>query len=1320
MEDLRIYNQSKAQIEPPVEGTVYPEEDIQRVIDGSFLCYVDTTTPYLVSKIRGAWTGGTTPRKNQYIAVYQASSVDRLFTEFIDHLHTIENNPNWKTIETPSMADGDQKYQYPWILAENHSQNLCDLGLEPGEQTSILKLIEEGSTLDLGLTSHAAAAATLAYLAKEVDGDIKIGISQSGRSGGADIADIVLKPGTAKNFEPLNNATETKIQKRFEELEDDIVSYYHSSFEKALSSLLNDTNVYFWDIHAELLRVSNSCLEDGPQSNHISPPQTDPGSRICEVISAIRHGEILDNKYDLAQLSASRARSELRDSTGRIQNEISQRERNAEELSQDFFDDILSRVDRKPRTKAYNEVRTMLTIVSGSSQIPTQTKTVRQFAQFYGWLTEDKSLLQSEITTEQNKLLTRNQISELGIQETLEKKAEKYLQAEQDDIFTEFENWIKGDRISRTRHYRQLEELKNAITSSLQQETNSADLNDDLSNNLNRLHNNQILSDHDVQEIKKDVRDTITKEQRQIKRNHVEYKEDQITSSIDKTISTSSNPRNKFEKLRAIEVCLKENKTVQTRQYKIKRIENFVKELENDVILDKKARVDIREHGIQHIKNQYPHVRKDIKGHVIAEIRDLLDRIPFNNVPVATAGQDLKTLRQRSSTGNKSTGSISGEDEYIIDIDEYIKIVITGEVLNLPYFDSHTDVTLDEVLDTIRENIKTKISDLRDQYKEEIISDLKDIIRGLKEDTNVNTFWFIVLLDDLLDRLARSHNKSFHSRQLDSSIDEYFSTEVEDLYTHIEKINNNGYEFLKYNDVRDIRDRLESIFTRYLSKARAEYSDVVTHQIEQEISDIYHLDNLQIQGIGSLVEIKNDLIEIESNIQKARQSRSPSVDFIDLNDETLNGYRALDADSQNSVLGEVSEWLDENKSTVASKLSSKIHRSISMKLQEIETDSDSNTTKLRRYSQFCHFSQGGDWELQVDDSYSSAISGSLSHLFESDYKEIKNRLKADRQAAMAELRETIGAEFEAALDDIETEVDGLNPALNSVSKYIRGEKAELDAPHFATVVDIIEDIEELQAENVISSSEMDNIYTDLLEMVSDRKDPENKIPDISNQTIFAVIFVGVVIIALATVVFLPAVQQTPETNQFTVSSVIIEQEGTGVSFSGQTTATDRVGITLVGPGEEFQRTAAVTEGMFETSFSDLSHGEYDLLIHPTGNASDGTRIKTSIVAPSNSSSPFTSLAVHSNEQGVTITGASQGNETTLDFWISKVKSPTGKDNSTSFQTNRTVSVVNGKFSFLLANSSSGTYNIQVQQHNGSLARNFTLTVPDQGEFRYTK
>ena len=1319
MDEVRIYNQSKAQIEPPVEGTVYADDHIQKVIDGSFLYYVDTGKSYVVSKIRGAWTGGTTPRTNQYIAVYQGPSVEQLFTKFAESLNALENSPNWDTIETPTDDGGKLKYQYPWIIQNNHSKNLCDLGLELGEQTSILKILEEDDTLDLGLTSHAAAAATLAYLANEVDDDLKIGISPSGRSPGMDFADVVLKPGSTQNFEPLSDATKTKIQTRFEELEETIVNYYNSTFEDALSSLLNDNNFYFWEQHAELLRIENTCLEDRSHSSQFSAPQTNHGSRICEVISAIKHGEVIDNKYDLAQISGARARSELRDSAGKIQNAINEHEQTAEKRSQRFFDDILSDVDQKPRAQAYNAVNTMLTIVTDSNQTSTASRTVRRFTEFYGWLTEEKSLLNSKISSDKNKLLTQYQISKLDIKKTLQNKLKEYTRAEHEDIFTEFENWIKKNRVSRVRHYRQLETFRNAIESSSQRERRSIDINRDLSNTINRLYNNEILAEQNVKEIESDVIKSINKEESQITKEHVENKNEKIVSLIDQTISTTSNPLTKFDKLRAIELCLKSNKNAPTAQHNITRIENFVAELDDDPILNQKQIKDIREHGQHYIEDQYPNVRKDLKENLLTKITDLLDQIPFENVPVAIAGQDLKILKQRTATGNKSTGTISQKDKYINEINDHIFTVITGEAWNVPYFNSNTNITSDEVLNAFHEKINSRFSDLRKQYKNEIISEFDDTITRLNENTNISTYWYIILLDDLLDRLNRSHNKSIYSHQLNKSINEYFPDEIEPFYTHVEKINENNYSILKYNDVSDIQNRLESLLTQYLSEARNKFADTVTNQIKQEMSDMFILENLQSSSIEALVDTKNSLTNIDNNIQSIRQNRSQSIDLFNFSEEALNAYRVLDSNSQNSVLGEISEWIAENDSQVSSKLSSKIHRNISEKLHEIENSSDTHTTKLRRYSQFCNFSHGDNWELRVSDSYSSAISGNLLHLSESDYNEIRSRLEAKRQASLTELRKNIRTEFEAALDHIETEVDSLRTALNSLGTYITGEKTELTASHYEPAVEIVDDIEALYDDGVISYDEKEKIHSDLLNMISERKDIRDKIPGVSVQTIFAAALVGVVLIAIAAVMVVPTGQQPSNADQFTVSSVIIQQDDSSVRLSGRTSETDRVGITLVGSGEDIQRRVAVTDGTFETRFIGVSQGEYDLFIHPPGNESAGKRIRTNLITRSDSPSPFTTLLANSSKQGLTIAGTSSINGSSLDFQVSAVQSSNNEINSTKIQINRTVPVADGEFSFLLANASSGTYDIQVQQHNESLAREITLTVPDKGEFRYS-
>lgn len=282
MGEFRVYSTLAYQIEPTVHDPDQ-REDIRQLANNNVDCYLDLAESRIVCAFE-ANSSHVSRSKQRFLAEYVADETEELLLgipQRIEALEEDDSDGDWELIRESSNT--------VWGFESAQPRSLEDLGTDFGLELALEDLVEDGAKLDLGITGYPEAAVAVTYFASEIEGNQTIGVSSNGRTSAVRSAELVLKPGAAANFDPLNDRTASLIGKRINNQKSRIWDWFESAMHGELVELVG-SDLSHWSLYDELGGLESALTGGTPEStDHFI--RTEQAARIVELARALQQNE---------------------------------------------------------------------------------------------------------------------------------------------------------------------------------------------------------------------------------------------------------------------------------------------------------------------------------------------------------------------------------------------------------------------------------------------------------------------------------------------------------------------------------------------------------------------------------------------------------------------------------------------------------------------------------------------------------------------------------------------------------------------------------------------------------------------------------------------------------------------------------------------------------------------------------------------------------------------------------------------------------------------------------------------------------------------
>ena len=417
MAEFRVYTTLAYQIEPKVRDPE-PRSDIERLGDNGVDCYVDLSEPRIVCMFE-ADTSRVSRSRQRFLAEYVADDRSELLPGVVREIRALETDASAGTWE---IFD-EQASNVVWEFDAAESRSLGDLGADLSLELVLEELLEEGTDLDLGITGYREAAVAVTHFVREIDATPTLAVSSNGRTSPLDAVDLVLKPGTDANFDPLDDGTKSVIASRLQDQKSRISGWYESTMREALDGLV-DGDRTVWALYAELDRLERALSAERLDADDL---RTEEAGRIVALVRSLRRNERPPNRRVNPEVLDASGRTELAEERQAVEENAT--DRSVERLEADL--DALREFDRATEQGALRRARDALD-AGGSGEF--DRGAVRTFSEHVAEL-EDSDALDAD-----GKASVREEIDGL-----IDDRLDEILANERDDLLDRFETWLDDE-----------------------------------------------------------------------------------------------------------------------------------------------------------------------------------------------------------------------------------------------------------------------------------------------------------------------------------------------------------------------------------------------------------------------------------------------------------------------------------------------------------------------------------------------------------------------------------------------------------------------------------------------------------------------------------------------------------------------------------------------------------------------------------------------------------------------------------------------------------------------------------------------------------
>lgn len=999
MAKLLFYSTNGHQLDPETNSPSTAPGIFEKVIDYNLQLYVDSENLRVAALVR-AETTASTREVDTYYALYHGENREKLLVNFANALDQVSSGDVSSDHEWNFIQDGrEEQYELPWIAREESEKNLTDIGLDHAEQLSVEQLLSKGNQLTVGITSWRSTAIAINHVLKQPEIEISIGTHRydiSGKPAFLRDTSLIIKPGEAANFLPLDTSTSEKFSNRKESLVEAIEDQCKSVFKNQLTAVVESPI----NIREHDLLAIRSYLNNEPHDE----PRGQAGQELVAVIDKVTTGGIVNGKYDTKVLDDAERNVLTETFKDWIENKIDQISSDIDSQYQHRFEELIDSTVTYPRQQRYEVLEEVKNVIDDGSRPQTPDSITEQVKS----VLED--LQSSELIKNNQRRAIKNQVRDY-----IKGQQNECVEQERDYIESQFEN--ARETIRENSIEDQIILAKVAETE-IRENVEQHDTDGERSGRpreyiqaVEELEQSPIIGKALKSTIRNEELVNIRDLKHEIDRRFVERKENELRRPIE-------NGQSGFDSIKEEVSFLFQAKQIVSNtagfgftdepeidSYFLDQLQKTVTQLE---AVDRPIYVstrEVRNNVAQYIDDEIRRLEEAKFESIKTKILDDIDTKHYNHDPsevieeLSHLENQIRQLRNKSLNTTSSDGS---PYEIQQDILEYKQLFENQSRTIEPTVKN----TLDQILDGIEEQKNNQREILFNNIKEQFCEKIDDITSTFR----LTSYEKLCVLDRIAKELHMSVDiipkdsigPNFGSNLSTNSFKESIS-ELKECLVEIHISDSH----LDDNRRRELKSHFENILRQEI--------DIVRQDIKEELTDDI-IDKFRQEYLPNKRYIDcrvSELLSAIDNLESATPYHVNDQINLDLNDERQTYYNSLSDSLQNDIHNEVSDWISEEKQKIRSNaetISYKTHLEVLQSVTRLEDPLDT-IIALKQLQQVTNGSRNS-WPDAIDSKPDQPPKeydlGSKLSEFENDLRNnLKEEGKSYRDELTAELDNTL-------------------------------------------------------------------------------------------------------------------------------------------------------------------------------------------------------------------------------------------------------------------------------------------------------------------------
>jgi len=1214
MAELYLYNALGTQLEPKTDGTVEAEGIIASLSDSPVELWIDTGRNRAFAQLRANWSG-TSRDVDQFRAVYEGGPNESVIKGFGLALDEVEDGNRWQEQSAWNFIK-DEGFDLPWVIQTVGNKTLQNLGLDLREELAIVRLLEDGETLQLGMESTESAVIAASYIYRAVEGSTTIAISSDGYKSSIKSTDLLLKPGSeVGDFYALTDDTKSKLFSRVDSLVDNVESEYKSQVNESIERLVGNVKFSGWETHQELSRIKAVIQQQDLTSQNTAEPTSQAGQELCELQAKVKNGDELREGYNVEILDQEKRQELINWTVEELKRKQTEIESNALERTRSELLGIIDRVTELNDDTAARSLGLMLERTKGTDLSNIRThQLVDEFSRQYADLQESKLLSHSEVLEIEDTIRTELQ----------DGKAE-YVQNERDRLGSLFESAIDEFFRGSGRAGQLLGQARSALEDVETDGEEIPSVTAEFDRALSEFQENTILGDDDKMVVKDEVLEIIDSRESDLRESEKESQRERLKNQLHSLRRDTTND-NEFRRL-CLAMLVVDRREDQPDD--VSSIASFTRRL--DKIEDHPALTgsDVRQIK-REVKTDIEAMLDDLRdsklSSVIADVERRLSRVPKTDRDLESTIESLNSLRKHCDYDVSSTHSF--EDRWWVQqTKDQIDSIRSAEYEGIPYFPLEKQ---NEALDKLGDLLDSRIESLSEKKLSEVKTRFSEGVDSLIANSTLSSSQRLQIINDCQSAVARGSRSSTRSRGFNNNlvVEEYPEIIQSPIATISEclEVTSEGESPVWLNDNRE--RALIEYFEDELDKAAATLEDQITETLIKQFREVIRSEHLASDVNGWTTELDDTrakLDDIEKQLTDAKRTPNKLRYLSGIDEEHIEHFEGLSPTGREAVIEDVTAWIDEKRTEIRDNLADRAASAVRGALDSQGDTVASPSKELTQYGAALVLLQGKEPGEDVKGLDGDTLRTAREFLTEEQQNVLMSEFEESRAAAFHRYHETVVESVSDLLGKYADSDTNTTVGLDLLYEYCGGTDYEIQNSYLKKAKDEIDCVREKKHDGVISSEEAKDILQDIQTRIEDARaaaEPSTRIGkikskvgrfrggnDISQTSPRSGIRLAGLLIGLAVlVVLLSGVVVTTglggeissqitggQSNSFTVSELAVTTDNNTLIVNGVvSSSTTNLDISIVGPGLNTTKTVSPQNGEFSTRLQRGDAGVYEV------------------------------------------------------------------------------------------------------------------------------
>ncbi|WP_142860727.1 sbcc family protein [Salinigranum halophilum] len=1216
MSRLRIYNTQGYQVYPAVDEATQADDAVLDHILSDIEFYVDPTSPHLVAYVEAKAPHVSGGRSAQYFMSYVADSKDTLFSGLMQNIEALkrggDSRGRWEFTR-------EGVFDFPWKLNQA-SGTLMNVGLNSGQQLAVVRLLEEGTKLDIGIRNYKNAAIVISYLLFDRGLSVGITVSKSGSRSPVGPSTLLMKPDLA-NFTPLNDQTKEEMRQRYENIAKDVREEWDNRLQGLVTSLLQRESLTVWHHYLELQTLTDCVLaiESGQPPSNRADLRTDHAGHVVDIVDALFDERELSefSLTDPELLSENWKRGISQDVVDSLENARKSLEDGMKKEVRDELEshlDALSNKDMEVEHRELEAVSVMLDEESDEDSVPSSDSVDRV-----------KTLIENLWANEVLSGPEKREIQEFVIGK-IEKRQDKLVDLREDRFERGFDRALEGLLEDGSGDEDDLGRQFNAAIRLLEDPESNAvegpEVLSRFSSLSRRLQKDSILGEK-KQTLKAAFRSKLSES---IETRRARRKEE-LEEEGERLVKNLTRPRSDedtwavYARLRRAKRLCTSDPDLSGVDASLERFAAYIGNLNTDGLLDQSEIDDIRNSVRTQLTGEITQLRESKREELLNEFREKMSAASGSTLDADRSEQLWKAFqmvdRYIHSTGNAEKQRLDRFRRIAEIID-----LLTNSSTDRPKLFANPDSNRDELTDIVSSEIET----FREREQRRLANECTQLVEDILEEPNVDPADKVDTLDRIKQlRQSQSSGSTVDQPHLDAENTLGHADEVSEYLERarsiIEVIDTNTV--LRPEQKRELDRQLRDLLHDKQTEAKNELARQFANRIRNEIHT--HLDgrltgDLSIQDFDEAIRVIN---AAQTLLSSGAVSRNLPPDIEQSIQEALTN-ELVGPEQQNILVQELGEPLEKLKTRQRAEKQNLVVGQFERHREALaRRDPADRLRGLRRLKDALNGKRDKSHPQEIH-----ALAKQSRVLNEEQREQIWSDIQTDQTEAFKEFRKSRPAKIRRSLEQWRETVTaaGEETGLNSMKKVVTGEQevGSSDSEHFANAIETITQIRQLKREDAIHQKQYEQITSDIENMIDEllkqRSPPSgrygrfgalklglrSKLGAVSPRLVVLVFVVALLAgggtYGALEVYGIGATAGPAEIGQLSITAG--GGGGGGILVGGTVNGDDSdVRVSIVGPQLNTSKRTTATNGSFEVRFDGGKSGQYEVTVAPEGGES---------------------------------------------------------------------------------------------------------------------